>query len=86
MAEDGCKKLIRTVVEEMYINKLRDGPTFFHKVFACDLLEHLEKNSTFLHAHNIIALRLNMLLLYKNAANIPDFILEESEVCRAPHP
>ncbi len=30
-AEDGCKKLIRTAVKEVYINKLKDGTTFFTK-------------------------------------------------------
>jgi hypothetical protein len=32
MAEDGCKKLIHAAVEEVYINKLKDGTTFFHKI------------------------------------------------------
>jgi hypothetical protein len=49
-AEDGCKKLIRAAVEEVYINELKDGAMFFHKVNARDLLEHLEKNSTSLFA------------------------------------
>jgi hypothetical protein len=41
------QNLICATVEEVYINKLKDGTTFFHKIFACsDLLEHLEKNST----------------------------------------
>ncbi len=78
-AKDGCKKLIRAAVEEVYINKIKDGTTFFHKVKAQDLLEHLEKNSTGLHALDIIALRTNMLLLYKNAASMPDFILTMEE-------
>ncbi len=66
-------------MEEVYINKLKDGTTFFHKVFVCDLLEHLEKNSTGLHALDIVALHLNMLLLYKNAVSMPDFILAMEE-------
>jgi hypothetical protein len=33
-AEEDCKKLIRAMVEEVYINKLKDSTTFFHKVFA----------------------------------------------------
>jgi thymidylate kinase len=78
-AEDSCKKLICTAVEEVYINKLKDGTTFFHKVFARDLLEHLKKNSTGLHALNIVVLRLDTLLLYKNAASMPDFILAMEE-------
>ncbi len=78
-AEDGCKKLIRAAVEEVYINKLKDGTTFFHKVKARDLLKHLEKNSTGLHALDIVALCTNMLLLYKNAASMPDFILTMEE-------
>jgi hypothetical protein len=81
-AEDSCKKLIHAAVEEVYINELKDGTTFFHKVFARDLLdlEHPEKNSTGLHALDIIALCSNMLLLYKNAASMPDFILAMEEV------
>lgn len=60
----------------MYINKLKDGTTFFHyKVFACDLLENLAKCSTGLHALDIVALRLNMILFYKNVASMPDLIL-----------
>jgi hypothetical protein len=39
--------------------ELKDSATFFHKVFARDLLERLEKNSTGLHALDIIALRSN---------------------------
>ncbi len=74
-AEDGCKKLICAAVEEVYINKLKDGTTFFHKVFVHDLLEQLKKKSTGLHALDIVALRSNMLLLYNNAASMPDFIL-----------
>jgi hypothetical protein len=78
-AKDGCKKLICAAVEEVYINKPKDGTTFFHKIFACDLLKHLETNSTGLHALNIVAMCLNMLLLYKNAGSMPDFILAMEE-------
>jgi hypothetical protein len=78
-AEDGCKKLICTAVEEVHIIKLKDGTKFFHKIYVRDLLEHLEKNSTGLHALNIIALCLNMLLLYKNTASMPDLILAMEE-------
>ncbi len=80
-AKDGSKKLIRSAVEKVCINELKDGTTFFHKVFAQDLLEHLEMNPTGLHALDIVALQTNKLLLYKNAASMPDFILtmEESQ-------
>jgi hypothetical protein len=78
-AEDGCEKLIHATMEDVYINELKDGTTFFHRVFARDLLKHLEKNSTGLHALDIIALRSNMLLLYRNAASMPDFILAMEE-------
>jgi hypothetical protein len=78
-AEDGCMELILAAVEEVDINKLKDGTTFFHKVFAQDLLKHLKKNSTGLHALDIVMLHSNMLLLYKNAASMPDFILAIEE-------
>ncbi len=80
-AEDSRKKLIHAAVEEVYINKLKDGTTFFHKFFACVLLKQLEKNFTGLHAPDIIALRLIMLLLYKYAASMLDFILSRKK-CR----
>jgi hypothetical protein len=66
-------------VEEVYINELKNVTTFFHKVFAHDHLEHLKKNSTGLHALNIVALRSNMFLLYKNSASMNDFILAMEE-------
>ena len=80
-AKDGSKKIIRAAVEDVYINELKDGTTFFYKVFARDLLELLEKNtmSTGLHALDIVVLRTNMLLLYKNAASMTDFILTMEE-------
>jgi hypothetical protein len=78
-AEDGCKKLICTTVEEVYISNLKDGTTFFHKVYVRDLPKHLTKNSTGLHALDIVTLRLNMPLLYKNAVSMPDFILAMEE-------
>jgi hypothetical protein len=56
-----------------------DGTTFFCKAYAHDLLEHLEKNSSGLHALDIVALLSNMLLLYKYAASMPDFILGMEE-------
>ena len=43
---------------------------------------HLKKNSTGLHALDIVTLRTNMLLLYKNAASMPDFILTMEEAQR----
>ncbi len=64
----------------MYINKLKDGTTFFHKVFVRDLFEHLEKNSIGLHTLGIVALHSNMLLLNKNVASMPDFILAMEEM------
>ena len=48
-------------------------------MFAHGLLELLKKNSTGLHALDIVALCTNMLLLYKNAASMPDFILKMEE-------
>ncbi len=78
-AKDGSKKLIRATVGEVYINKLKDRTTFFHKVFAHSHLEHLKKNFTGLHTLDIVTLQTNMLLLYKNAAGMPDFILTMEE-------
>ena len=52
---------------------------FFHKVNAGELLEHLKKNSTELHTLDIVTLCTTMLLLYKKAASIPDFILTMEE-------
>jgi hypothetical protein len=90
-AKDGCKKFIHAAVEEVYINELKDGTTFFHKVKAQDLLEHLEKNSTGHHVLDTVALPTNMLLLYKKCSQHAGLhpnnggSPEESEASRTPH-
>ena len=63
--EYSSKKLIRAAVEKVCINELKNGTTYFHKVFAGNLLKHLKKNSTGLHAFDIITLRSNIILLYE---------------------
>jgi hypothetical protein len=90
MAVDGCKKLICTMAEEAHVKELKDGTTVFRTVFVHDLLENRDKNSTGLYALDIVALRSNMLFLYKNAASMPDYILAMEEAQkkakRAEHP
>jgi hypothetical protein len=76
-AEDGCKKLIRAAVEEVYIKELKDGTNSSTRSLHMTSL-NIEK-STGLHTLNIIMLRLNMLLLYTNSASMPDFILAMEE-------
>ncbi len=62
-AKDGSKKPICAADKEVYTNKLKDSTTLFRKMFACNLLENLKKNSTGLHGLDIVALCTNMLLL-----------------------
>ena len=43
-AEDGSNMLICAAIDDVYIAKLKDGITYFHKVITSDVLEHMDQN------------------------------------------
>jgi hypothetical protein len=75
VTDNGCRKFIRGVVEEVWIKELKDPDTYFHNMPSCDLLDHLKKNALGLHVIDISTLRTKMISYYENAASMPDYIL-----------
>ena len=79
-AELGVAKSLREVVDNLWINDLKDADTFYTKVSALQIVAHLDANSGSLHAINMLTLQSSMQSYYKIADGIPQYItlLEEA--------
>ena len=44
-ADNGCRKFIHDVVEEVWIKELKDPDTYFHSVPSRNLLDHLKQTA-----------------------------------------
>jgi hypothetical protein len=80
-AERGVARFLREVVDNLWINDLKDADTFYTKVTALQIMAHLDANSDGLHAIDMIALRTAMHGYYGQADGIPQYIalLEDSQ-------
>ena len=74
-------RLLREVVDNLWINDLKDTDTFYTKVTALEITTHLDANSGGLHAINMIALQTGMQSYYEQADGIPQYIalLEDAQ-------
>ena len=59
-AERGVARFLREVVDDLWINDLKNADTFYTKVTALQIMDHLDTNSGGLHAIDMIALRTGM--------------------------
>ena len=73
-AERGIAKFLREVVDDLWINNLKDADTFYTKFTALQIMDHLDANSGRLHAINMLTLRLSMQTYYKQAYGILRYI------------
>jgi len=64
-AERGVVRFLREVVDNLWINDLKDADTFYTKVTALQIMAHLDANSGGLHAIDMIALCTGMKAYYK---------------------
>ena len=80
-AERGVARFLREVVDDLWINDLKDADTFYTKVTALQIMAHLDANSGGLHAIDMIALRTGMQAYYEQADGIPQYIalLEDAQ-------
>jgi hypothetical protein len=80
-AERGVARFLREVVDNLWINDLKDADTFYTKVTALQIIAHLDANSGGLHAIDMIALRTAMHGYYDQADGIPQYIalLEDAQ-------
>jgi len=80
-AERGVARFLREVVDDLWINDLKDADTFYTKVTALEIMAHLDANSGGLHAIDMIALRTAMHGYYDQSDGIPQYIalLEDAQ-------
>jgi hypothetical protein len=80
-AERGVARFLREVVDDLWINDLKNADTFYTKVTALQIMDHLDANSRGLHAIDMIALRTRMQAYYEQADGIPQYIalLEDAQ-------
>ena len=80
-AERGVVRFLREVVDNLWINDLKDADTFYTKVTALQIMAHLDANSGGLHAIDMIALCTGMKAYYKQSDGIPQYIalLEDAQ-------
>ena len=63
-----------TVVDETWYKELKDPDTFYTKVMAIKLLEHLTELCAGLHTVNAVDIPQLMKELYKDSDGVPQFI------------
>ena len=80
-AERGVARFLKEVVDDLWINDLKDANTFYTKVTALEIMAHLDANSRGLHAINMLTLQMSMQTYYKQADGIPQYItlLEDAQ-------
>ena len=62
-------------IEDTWYNNLKDDDTFYTKVTALDIINHLDANSGRLHALDMIALQKKIMQYYGQADGIPQYII-----------
>ena len=73
-AENACRSFIMTVVDETWYKELEDPDTFYTKVTAIKLLEHLTEFCAGLHTVDAVDIPQLMKELYKDSDGVPQFI------------
>ncbi len=73
-AKKGVAKFIRDVVNETFYKDLEDPISFFNKVTAAELLDHLHLNCGGVEPENLVALQAAMSSYYAECDGIPDYI------------
>ena len=73
-ADNACRSFIMTVVDETWYKELEDPNTFYMKVTAIKLLEHLTEFCVGLHTVDAVDTPQIMKELYKDSDGFPQFI------------
>ena len=73
-ADNACCSFIMTVVDETWYKELEDPDTFYTKVTAINLLEHLTEFCAGLHTVEAVDIPQLMKELYKDSDGVPQFI------------
>jgi hypothetical protein len=81
VAERETRKFILAKVEDTWVRELKDAATFYTKVQAIDLLQHLQSTCLGTHAIDALSLQIEMREFHKTADGIPEYInmLEDAQ-------
>ena len=74
-AERGVAKFIRDVVDETFYKDLEDPVSFYNKITAAELIDHLRLNCGGVEPENLVALHAAMSSYYANCNSIPEYII-----------
>ena len=73
-ADNACRSIIMAVVDETWYNELEDPDTFYTKVTAIKLLDHLTEFCAGLHMVDAVDILQIMKSLYKDSEGVSQFI------------
>ena len=73
-SDNACRSFIMTVVDETWYKELKDPDTFYTKVTAIKLFEHLTEFCDGLHTVDAVDISQLMKELYKDSDGVPQFI------------
>ena len=74
-AERGVAKFIRDVVDETFYKDLEDPVSFYNKITAAELIEHLRINCGGVEPEDLVALHAAMSSYYATCDGIPEYII-----------
>ena len=73
-ADNSCQRFIMAVVNETWYKELEDPDTFYTKVAALKLLDHLTEFCARLHTVDVVDIPQLTKTLYKDSDGVPQFI------------
>ena len=73
-SDNACCSFIMTVVDETWYKELEDPDTFYTKVTAIKLLEHLTEFCAGIHTVDAVDIPQLLKDLYKDSDGVPQFI------------
>jgi hypothetical protein len=81
VAEHEIHKFILAKVKDTWVRELKDATTFYTKVLAINLLQHLQSTCLGTHTIDALSLQIEMREFHKAADGIPEYInmLEDAQ-------
>ena len=79
--ERETRRFILAKVKDTWVHELKNARTYYTKVHAKDLLDHIQRSCLSTHAINALSLQLDMRKYHEQADRIPEYInmLEDAQ-------
>ena len=81
IAERKVRKFILAIIEDTWVRELKDARTFYNKVTALQLLNHLQASCLGTHSIDALSLQIEMRDFHNKAVGVPEYInmLEDAQ-------